>query len=104
MLPYLNPKLYLFKEKIDTFNNNKIIVNMKLYDFLNYKFRKLTKIFRIKRHMNILFAITFCGFALNIFFTIQIYKKMDSLLHTLKSLEHKLIDKKIYLDDVNKDQ
>lgn len=67
---------------------------MKVYDFLNHKFTKMAKVFRIKRHMNILFAITFCGFALNIFFTIQIYKKIDFLLCTIKSLENKLMDNK----------
>ena len=60
--------------------------------FTNSKFTNFTKIFRIKKHMNLIFAWTIFGFAVNIFFTYKIYRKMDYLVDYVQSLEKKIMN------------
>lgn len=61
---------------------------MKIYDFLNYNFTKWMKIFRIKKHINILFAITTTLFVINIFYSIHINRKINYLLFLLENKIH----------------
>ena len=60
-------------------------LNLNLHTNANHVFVKMTRIFRMKQQLNIIFCITVLGCSFNILCNIMIYRKISKLLDSIEN-------------------
>ena len=60
-------------------------LNMNLHTHANYVFVRMTRIFRIKKQLNIIFFLGIVGCSINILCNIMIYRKISKILDSIEN-------------------
>ncbi len=64
-------------------------LNMNLHTHANQVFVRMTRIFRMKKQLNIIFFVSILGCSINILSNIMIYRKISKISKILDSIENK---------------
>jgi hypothetical protein len=60
-------------------------LNMNLHTHANQVFVRMTRIFRMKQQLNIIFFVSIVGCSINILSNIMIYRKISKLLDSIEN-------------------
>ena len=64
-------------------------LNLNLHTNANHVFVRMTRIFRMKQQLNIIFFVSIVGCSINILSNIMIYRKISKISKILDSIENK---------------
>jgi hypothetical protein len=60
-------------------------LNMNLHTNANHVFVRMTRIFRMKKQLNIIFFVSIVGCSINILSNIMIYRKISKILDSIEN-------------------
>jgi len=62
-------------------------INLNLHRNANHVFVKMTRIFRIKKQLNIIFFLSIVGCSINILYNTMIYRKISKILDSIENIK-----------------